>query len=566
MTKTDVAKLPGLFQRGGVYQLRVVVPLDLRAIYNGRTKLVTSLDTSDHREASLKGAQARANQLGEFDQQRIASQPQRLGCVSPVMAAELAQRVRARVLINDDNMRENPQMAKLLREIHAVATRSNLEIPTSPQGLKESAPIDPLSGLSMKEAVTLAGLNDVRNDTAGINLALRNLRSILPLVKAEALKLGLVFDPDAPGARDALQQSLTAYRQATKETTQRDAGEAVDTPVVQPPPTGATKGAYLRGAYQRWKASDPRSVDSHNACLRSLALFEEFTGNTPLSELTRAQGDGFKAWLQHPDRQTTSKTAHDRLTWVKSLLKYACQTLELMARNPWEGLKIAHKTTNKRRPWTDVELKTFFTQPLHAAYALPKAKRAGADAAYWIPLLGLYTGARIGEIAQLRVSDVKDVAGIHVLAITDVGDGQTVKTEAGIRKVPIHSELVRLGFVEYVGALKSQGESLLWPSLLARSGKPGDFFGRWFKVYRQAQGFGALPDFHCLRHTVRSQMAEAEISEQMMDTITGHAVKGSTGAKVYTHRTLGAMQKALEDIHYPALSLPRVYEAPSSRE
>lgn len=565
MTKTDVAKLPGLFQRDGVYQLRTVVPLELKTAFSGKSKLVRSLGTRNYREAVLKATQERATLLGEFSQQLLALKPHRLDVVTPEMAAELAHRVRARVLRLDDSARGDPDLAAALREVHGLAAQSSLMIPATSKVPQDSI-TDSMSGMSAKEGETLAGLNEIRSDTAGIKLALRDLKSILSLVTAEALKLGLAFDPSAPGAKEALEQSLKAYRLAVKEATLRDAGDVVDTPTVKPFCTGPSKVTHLRDVYQRWKASEPRSPDSHNACLRSLVLFEEFTGNPSLSALTREQGDGFKAWLQHPDRKTTSKTAHDRLTWVKSLLKYACQSLELMTRNPWQGLKIPHKTTNKRRPWTDTELTTFFTQPLHTNYALPKAKQAGADAAYWIPLLGLYTGSRIGELAQLQVADVGNIGGISVLTITDDGDGQTVKTEAGIRKVPIHSELVRLGFLEFVEALKTRRESALWSSLPTRTGKAGDYFGRWFRDYRRALGFGILPDFHCLRHTVRSQMAEAEITEQMMDTVMGHEIKGSTGAKVYTHRTLAAIQKALAVVHYPALSLPRVYAGSSKLE
>ena len=77
------------------------------------------------------------------------------------------------------------------------------------------------------------------------------------------------------------------------------------------------------------------------------------------------------------------------LTWVKSILKYACRDLGLIDRNPWEGIDIAFKTTNKRRPWADDERRKCFTNGLYRACRLPTDKKAGADAAYWIPLLGL---------------------------------------------------------------------------------------------------------------------------------------------------------------------------------
>jgi hypothetical protein len=55
-------------------------------------------------------------------------------------------------------------------------------------------------------------------------------------------------------------------------------------------------------------------------------------------------------------------------------------------------------------------------------------------------------------------------------------------------------------------------------------------------------------------------MAEAEVSEQVMDAIVGHEIKGSTGAKVYTHRTLKSLKKATDGLLYPAIVLPRTYK------
>lgn len=288
------------------------------------------------------------------------------------------------------------------------------------------------------------------------------------------------------------------------------------------PTSAPVPSLRLRDVHTEWKTSKARSEDTISACLRAVRLFEEFTGNTQVCEVTRRQGDEFRGWLEHPDRKTTSKTARDRLTWVKSLLEFAAHDLGLMRRSPWSGIEIAFQTTHKRRPWSNDELSTFFTQPLHTAYDLPMDRKAGADAAYWIPLLGLYTGARVGELAQLRTIDIQQDAGVPMLSITNEGDGQRVKTSAGVRKVPIHSELVRLGFLDYASSRQREGETPLWPSLPPREGKPGGYFSHWFGVYRRSLGFGKYPDFHCLRHTVRSQLANAGVPEALIDALVGH--------------------------------------------
>lgn len=98
---------------------------------------------------------------------------------------------------------------------------------------------------------------------------------------------------------------------------------------------------------------------------------------------------------------------------------------------------------------------------MHAAYALPDARYGGREAAYWIPLLGLFTGTRLGELCQLRTVDVQQVEGVNVLVLTNEGEGQNIKSDAGHRSVPIHSELVRLGFLKYVETIEaSRSDSL----------------------------------------------------------------------------------------------------------
>lgn len=323
-------------------------------------------------------------------------------------------------------------------------------------------------------------------------------------------------------------------------------------PTHQPPPV------LLREVFEKWVEAKTRTEDTVKACSRALALFELQTGNPPLASLNRASGVSFRAWLQHPDRNTTSKTARDRLTWVKSLLKFAQVDLEVIPRSPWEGLDIQPATTLKRRSWTGSELKLLFGQALYTSYALPSDKKAGADAAYWIPLLGLYSGARISELVQLRRCDFEQAGDVHLMKITNEGDDQSVKTAASVRKVPLHSELVRLGFVEYLQRTCSRPDAPLWPLVPRREGKSRGFFSQWFGTYRRSLGLGTYPDFHCFRHTVRSALANAEVAEPLIDMLLGHEVKGSMGARVYTHRTIAQARASVEKITYPDLLLPRV--------
>ena len=312
---------------------------------------------------------------------------------------------------------------------------------------------------------------------------------------------------------------------------------------------------YLRDIYNRWVKSKPLSSDAINTCMRALLLYEEHTENPPLHLLTRSQGDDFRSWLQQPERKTSSKTAYDRFTWIKTLLKYAYRDLELISRHPWEGIELFKEATKQRRPWSEIELQTLFSQDLFQKNILPRDWRSGNEAAYWIPLLGLYTGARLSELAQLRTIDIYISEEIPIISISNLGESQKVRTSASNRVVPIHSELIRLGLLNYLEKIKAKGHDSLWPNLKQRKDKPGGYFSNWFGEYRAGIGISGYPDFHCFRHTVRSQLSEAEIPEHVIDSILGHKIKGSTGAKIYTHRTLKTLRSAIEKLRYESISL-----------
>lgn len=330
-------------------------------------------------------------------------------------------------------------------------------------------------------------------------------------------------------------------------------------PITHPLPVVTT----LMELYSRWAAFKVRSKDTLQACLRVVKMMEEqLPAGIHIEQITREQGAAFRTWVISSDRGTTSKTARDRMNWAKGLLNFAAVDIGLVRVSPWNKLDVDFKITNSRRPWSPAELKTLFSTEIYTSYSLPRDFKAGADAAYWVPLIGAYTGARCGELCQLNKVDIQCINEIWMFNLTDDGEEQLIKTKAGIRKVPIHSELIRLGFLEYVKTTPDDGQ--LWPSLTWRDGKPSSYLSAWFGEQRRTLGFGMHPDFHCFRHTVRSQMTEAAVPEQLIDLLLGHESAGSLGAKVYTHRSQAAISTAIEKIHYPSVELhPAYFQKPT---
>lgn len=546
MTKVseDMKRATGVQKRPGStsWHWGIKAPSDLKHLYAGQWAHRCSLETADLRDANTKAAGLRAEWMDRFKRQREARDASQQAPVPVKLTAALIKEacdlMEARMLASDEGQR--------------------LEGLTEQQ-LENQGLVLELEEAQLRQA-----------NKSGVPLPVEN---ILP---AWLLALGLEVSSTDPLRRVLARDLVQARFRAIKAIQARHSGDLVDTPpepltdaleAAQAPAASSEADSHarpsgtprtLRQVYTRWKAAKVRSSDAEEACDRALKLFEGKFGHPPLATITRAQGDEFRALLL--TQKLSSKTKHDRMTYVKSLLKYASQDLELIPKNPWQGLDIDYKTERRRVPWTAAQLSAFFGHPLFTEYALPTTSwRAGGAAAYWLPLLGLFTGARGGELCQLRVVDIQSTEAGPFMSISEDAEGASVKTAASIRQVPIHSELVRLGFLEYVADMERAGADSLWPVLRFRKDKPGGYFSDWFGTFRR--GFTTeLPDFHSFRHTVRTAMTEAGISEAVQDRITGHEVKGSTGTRVYSHPT-AMLRQAVEAIRYPALHLPRAYEA-----
>ena len=575
MSKTDnMAKLPGLHLRGGVYQLRVVVPLDLRPAHGGRTKISESLATADYHEAARLGVNRRAHWFNVFDDTRRALNPRPVAVVGPELGQALAERIRARLLDWDESLRANGRGLGLLVNAVSVVQRVGLRplmidkrspLAEAPQGLPPLPPEwTPLDGLPAQHLQALAALNADMGALAGSQLAARQLSAVQPMADAEARKLGLLIDWRTREAIALLPTCLDAYRTAWADIKLRDAGRVVVTPKateVAPVVLPTT----MRDVFDRWKVSGNRRAASTRAVELALNLFVGEYGNLPVQQVTRDMGDRFRAYLL--GMGDASKTSSGRFDAVKYLLLYAAREVELIPKNPWDRLAIKSRKEAPRRVWTRPELIALFGLPIFTRYEVPMLTNAGADAAYWIPLLALFTGATVSELAQMRASDVVVDGESSFLRITVEGEGQQTKNEHRVREVPIHSELVRLGFLDHARALQSHGCASLWPALRLRKLKAGGHFSEWFGVMRKKPplNFGQYPDLHCFRHSVRSLLAQADTSQIVMDYITGHARVGNAGQRDYTEvPPFPQLRRGVESIQYPGLDLPRVYTQPAA--
>lgn len=224
-------------------------------------------------------------------------------------------------------------------------------------------------------------------------------------------------------------------------------------------------------------------------------LLIEALGDRDIRSITRDNArQVFEVMKQLPANRNKDKTLKGRtltqLLEIKKVRKISTTTINLnmskisaffswleredkIDKNPFTRLQIADKTPTraKRKIFDTSDLKLIFSHPYFSKHAFNHPHE------FWISLLGLFTGARAGELAQLHKADIKDIDGIWYLDLINEDDGEeqklnsskkVLKTDSSRRNIPLHSALIKLGFLDFVKKAKS---GRLFPMLHERSGR-----------------------------------------------------------------------------------------------
>ena len=200
---------------------------------------------------------------------------------------------------------------------------------------------------------------------------------------------------------------------------------------------------------------------------------------------------------------------------------------KLASGNPFVGVKITVPKkieTRESKAFTDEEAKTI----LRAALVIEPEGNAFKAAQRWVPWLQAYSGARAGEITQLRGQDVVKQDGIWCVRLTP--EAGTVKTKKP-RLVPLHEHLIAMGFLNFVGL---NGNGPLFATLKTprrtgeatnpsrpRADKTRERLAGWVRELGISDK--AVSPTHGWRHLFKQIAEGAGISERMSDYITGHA-------------------------------------------
>lgn len=273
-------------------------------------------------------------------------------------------------------------------------------------------------------------------------------------------------------------------------------------------------------------------------------VYERYAKETEQAASTRKKWGAIIASVAeiHPDIRTITpqwcvawkEALRDRKLSPRSIqfgylaaLRSTCEwgkTNLRIAANPLDGIGLKVKKTPKglkQRGYTDTEAKFVLSMTMQ-----PVKERIfphQRSARRWIPWICCYTGARVGEIAQLRKDDVKVEDGIPLLWITP--EAGTVK-DGNPRFVAIHPHLIEQGFMDFVAA--SEAGPLFYDSGLGRSGseknpqykKVGERICAWIRENGMTEA--RLAPNHAWRHRFKTKCRKHKIDPGTRDYMQGH--------------------------------------------
>lgn len=336
------------------------------------------------------------------------------------------------------------------------------------------------------------------------------------------------------------------------------------TPPTKPVSSPSSVTLYL--LLEDWKLTQtrPRTITTVENALEE---FARCAGVVVVEQLTRNHARKYRDLLI--EKGLSKSTIENRLGFLATLFRHGQKELiEHLHINPFEHIEIRAqpiRPPKNRRAFENSELSRIVHSSLYRQGHVVKGQVA--EAAYWLPLLGMFTGARLEEICQLYLSDIQLINGVYAIRFANLEEGQKLKTQSSFRRVPIHKQLVACGFLKHVEQMKALGHDRVFPSL-SNANSHGTFSnaaGKWFARFLDSITLtDSRLDFHSFRYTFKQQCTLQGIPNEVRDALTGHWSSAGDASRVYMRAEdrqypFPALVHAIEQFAYPELDFSLLY-------
>ena len=517
---------PGVVKRKGSanYYLRVRIPKELEGHY-GKHEIWRSLQTPDRKEATAKGRLERVKLDQEFEQARRTVTPTAIQELSDLQIDQLMLIYKAQILKGDEYIRETGRLRGGVASLYI-------------------------------KAMEAFGKKDAQRVAFGAP------EGAVPELDQFLAEHGVKLAPGTESYTKVAYAFAKVGRLVADAISQRNEGEVVETPkagvIALGSAVGQVKGVSLESLMEYWKGQKKRPARTHQSAKQVVTEFQNLHPNLMAPDIQKGQVVDYKDWLLK--NSGSPETALKKLALLRTILQTAVDNNKLPS-NPSDRVKVPMpKVRQKPRvPYELEDLKAIFKSEVFTSEVRPEGGKG--EAAFWIPLIGLWTGARLEEIGKLLVTDVKTENSIHYFHITnDEGD---IKTENSRRKIPVHMELIRYGLLDYVRAMAKKGERRLFPLVVSAEGRPTTAsFSQWWGRYirRVVKITDTRKVFHSFRHGFKDACRDSRIDKDIHDRLTGHG-DGANEGDGYGGENfpLGPLDDAVARLRYQGLDLSHLY-------
>ncbi|SEM70878.1 Phage integrase family protein [Roseovarius tolerans] len=343
---------------------------------------------------------------------------------------------------------------------------------------------------------------------------------------------------------------------------------------------GAEWSAKLCADYSVWvglflELAGDRSILSYRKA--DARAFKEVLQELPVNRTKYVETDGLgpreavQAGKQHGLAVISTSTVNKALGRLQAIWKWADKQLDDDLPDIFGPMKVAARVNarDEADPFSKGQLKAIFSGPLFTGCKSDRFRTQAGDTNmsgtswYWLPLLGLYTGARLNELCQLHLTDLDKEDGVQFLHLREGQQGQRIKSGIG-RVVPLHPKLIDLGILRYAETQRRGGEERLFPTLqVGPTGYYSDRPSKDFSAY--LKGINAKTDktsFHSFRHGFKDACRSGGVQPDIADILQGHSLHGMSGRYGDGKAPLSVLQEAIFKVSYPGLSLECVRQHP----
>jgi integrase len=379
-----------------------------------------------------------------------------------------------------------------------------------------------------------------------------------------AHSLGVRVLPDSPSFVPLMVAMKASFRQAFEAIQARHDGAVVPTPqieslVIRTEPRKEETLDTL-AAYWKLKAAPGRSaVGSVQTIIKK---FRRIVGDMPASKVRKEHIVTLEDALLV--EKVEPATINKDIGLLAAVFQLAVENGKLPA-NPLAGRKkLKVPASTEEHPYTLEELRLIFSSPVFTQGERPSHGKG--EAAFWMPLIGLYTGARVAEVGQLFVEDVQEEAGYYCFNIkNDATTGRRVKNAGSSRRVPVHPELIRMGFLDYLKATQEAGHQQLFPLLKVTrtGGKLTDKWRGWWAGYVRSLGITRISQpFHAFRHTFKDACRISQVPIETHHRLTGHSTGNEGDGYGGGNYPMQPLHDGLCRVRYHGLDLSHLHRPP----